>query len=196
MDLHSLFSDATFTWVVLPLLIFLARVIDVTIGTIRIIYVAKGMKILAGICGFFEVLIWLIAITQIMQNLSNCLMYIAYAGGFAMGNYVGIALENKIAMGHLVVNVITQRDATKLINHLRDEEFGVTSVAARGTKGKVRIIFTIIKRRDLEEVVWIIKQYNPNAFYSVGDIKAVKEGFFPMHQKREMASIRSVKKIK
>ncbi|HER42916.1 MAG TPA: hypothetical protein ENO08_00460, partial [Candidatus Eisenbacteria bacterium] len=78
-----------FKWVVLPLLIILARVIDVTIGTIRIVFVSRGHKVIAPILGFFEVLIWLLAIGQIMRNLSNFMCYIAYGTGFALGTYMG-----------------------------------------------------------------------------------------------------------
>jgi uncharacterized protein YebE (UPF0316 family) len=96
----------------------------------RIIYVSKGMKAIAALCGFFEVLIWLGAITQIMQSLNNYAMYIAYAGGFAAGNYVGILIESRLAVGIVAIRIITMNDATKLIENLRDRHFGVTTIAA------------------------------------------------------------------
>ena len=98
-ELKSLFDGDTFTYVILPLLIFLARIADVSIGTIRIVMVAKGQKMIAPILGFFEVLIWLLAISKIMQNLDNWVCYVAYGAGFATGNYIGMIIEEKLAMG-------------------------------------------------------------------------------------------------
>ena len=176
MDLQSLTSSEMFKWAILPALIFCTRVIDVSIGTIRIIYVARGLRLLATICGFFEVLIWLVAITQIMQHLSNFVMYITYAGGFAVGNYIGIYIENRLAMGYVAVRIITQKDATKLVEHLSEKDYGVTSLAAKGVYGKVRLVFSIVRRKDLQEVIQVIKQFNPKAFYSVEDVKMVSNG--------------------
>ncbi|MGE5606610.1 MAG: DUF2179 domain-containing protein [Bacteroidota bacterium] len=168
------------TWVVLPGLIFLARICDVTIGTIRIIFVSKGRKLWASFFGFFEVLIWLVAIGQIMQNLNNVFCYIAYAAGFASGNYIGITIEEKLAMGVLIVRIFTTNEGTKLIDSLRASGFGVTSVDAQGGSGRVKIVYTVIKRKCLTEVVEIIKEFNPKAFYSVEELRSVNAGVFPV----------------
>lgn len=117
-------------YLLLPLFIFLARIFDVSLGTLRIIFVTKGMRIIAPLVGFFEVLIWLLAISRIMQDLDNWVSYIAYAGGFATGNFVGMYLEERLAIGHEMIRVITRKDATSLIEKLRDMGYGVTSVKA------------------------------------------------------------------
>jgi uncharacterized protein YebE (UPF0316 family) len=168
-----------FTWVVLPLLIFLARICDVTIGTIRIICVSRGQKFFASLLGFFEVLIWLTAIGQIMKNLNNVACYIAYGSGFAMGNFIGITLEEKLAMGILMVRIITPEKGTDLINHLKESGYGVTSIDAKGAIGPVNLIYTVIKRSALEDVIQQIDRFNPKAFYSVEDIRSVNQGVFP-----------------
>jgi uncharacterized protein YebE (UPF0316 family) len=173
LDFHTFINSDVFKWVILPLLIFLGRIVDVSIGTIRIIYVARGLKLLASIFGFFEVLIWLVAITQIMQQLSNFVIYLAYAAGFATGNYLGIFIESKLAMGYVAVRAIAQKEATGIVNHLREKDFSVTSIEASGISGKVRVVIAIIRRKDLDEVISIIKEDNPNAFYSVEDVKSV-----------------------
>ena len=175
----SLFDSPVFTWVVIPLLITLARVVDVTLGTIRIIYISRGMKFLAPIFGFFEILIWLIAIGQIMQNLSNPVYYLAYALGFATGNLVGIFVEERLAVGRVILRIITQRDATELVNYLRSSGYGVTTVEAEGSTGPVELIFTVIDREKVEAVVCSVQTYNPRAFYSIEDVRLVKEGIFP-----------------
>lgn len=166
----------------LPLLIFLSRILDQSIGTMRLIFASKGFRNIAPVLGFFEVIIWLLAVTQVMQHLYNPLNYIAYGGGFAMGNYIGILLEEKISIGNVLIRIIPKKDTSKLIQHLRDEGFGVTVVDAEGGMGKVKIVFSIIKRKSASRVVSIINQYNPNAFYTIEEIKAVKEGFFGLQQ--------------
>jgi uncharacterized protein YebE (UPF0316 family) len=194
MDFQALIHSELFAWVILPILIFLSRIVDVSIGTMRIIYVSRGMKQLATIFGFFEVLIWLIAITQVMQNLTNFVMYLTYAAGFAVGNYIGIFIENKFAVGYVIVRVITQKDANELVTHLRGKGYGVTTVDADGLTGQVTLVFTVVKRKDLHEVVSAIKQFNPSAFYSVEDVKTVSNGVGT--NKRIFGNSLSVKKIK
>ncbi|MEJ2081852.1 MAG: DUF5698 domain-containing protein [Acidobacteriota bacterium] len=124
-------SDGTWA-LVFPLLIFLARVCDVTLGTLRMVFVARGEKGTAAFLGFFEVLIWLSVISYILQNLTAVSNYLAYAAGFATGNYLGLKIEEKMALGLLGVTVITNRDARELIEHLTREKYGITSVSAMG----------------------------------------------------------------
>ncbi len=168
-----------FGYVILPLLIFIARIVDVSIGTVRIMLIARGRKIITPILGFFEVLIWLLAVRQIMQNLTNVYCYIAFAGGFAMGNYVGMYIEEKLALGAQVIRIITKEDIGDLRKAFKEAGFGLTVVDAHGSMGKVNILFTIVQRCSLKMVVEIIKKFNPKAFYSVEDIKSVSEGIFP-----------------
>jgi len=176
----SFFDSHIFTYMLLPLLIFMARICDVTIGTVRIIFVTRGRKFLAPLIGFFEILIWLLAIGKVMQNLNNIFCYIAYAGGFAAGNFIGIYIEEKMAMGTLVVHIVTGKDASELIENLRTRGYGITSMPAEGSTGRVHVIYTVIKRGDLKDVVATIKKFNPKAFYSVEDVRFVKEGIFPL----------------
>ena len=179
----DIFNSVHSVWLI-PLLIFLSRVIDVTIGTLRIIFVSKGMKYIAPLLGFFEVFIWLIAIGQIMQNLTNWVNYIAYSAGFATGNFIGILIENKLAMGLVSLRIITESDAVPLIKNLSEENFGLTRVGARGVAGKVRIIISIVKRKNIDRVIEIIKKHNPNAFVTIEDVRSVQGGIFPVHENR------------
>ncbi len=174
-----------FSFVVLPLLIFLARITDVTLGTMRIIFVSRGLRLVAACAGFVEILIWLFALGQIMSNLTNIANYFAYAGGFAAGTFIGITIESRIALGYLIVRIITQREATELEQHLRDEDFIVTSVDAQGGRGPVKVLFTVVKRKLLPEVVETIKTYNPKAFYTVEDLRLVSSpGILPIERKK------------
>ena len=164
-----------FAYVIIPLLIFFARVLDVSLDTIRIVFISKGNRILAPILGFFEVLIWLVAITRIMQNLDNIIYYFAYAGGFATGNYIGLIIEEKLAMGVQLFRIITQKEASTLILRLREKGYSVTSVEAEGNSGLVHIIFSVVKRSESLKVIDIITHFNPNAFYSIEDVRKVNK---------------------
>ena len=186
MDFSSLFDTGTpiFSWVVLPVLIFLARISDQTIGTLRLIFLSKGQKLLAPFLGFFEVIIWLIAVSQIMKHLDNVLAYIAYGGGFAMGNYIGMVIEEKLSIGTVLIRIIPRKDTSSLIAYLRENNYGVTSVKAEGSRGEVDIVFTIIKRKNIDHVVQIINQYNPNAFYTIEDVRAINEGILSPQRRK------------
>lgn len=179
MDLIQLYHSDLFKWLVLPILIFFARIVDVTVGTIRILFVSRGHKLWAPVLGFFEVIIWLLAIGQIMQNLTNWVCYIAYGGGFAMGNLIGITLEEKLAYGKLVIRIITGKDADVLIQRLRRKGFGVTGINAHGAQGNVRVIYLVIERSDLEKVMDTVQRHHPKAFYTVEDTRMVQQGIFP-----------------
>jgi uncharacterized protein YebE (UPF0316 family) len=164
-----------YVWIVLPTLIFFARVCDVSLGTTRIIFISKGIKYLAPLVGFFEILIWLLAISQIMQNISNIYYYFFYAGGFALGNLVGILIDEKLSIGTVSVRIITRKDAKELVGALRKKGFNATTVDAEGPKGIVKIIFIVLNRQNIRNVIKIAKKYNPNAFYSVEDIRYASE---------------------
>ncbi|MBC8473625.1 MAG: DUF2179 domain-containing protein [Candidatus Omnitrophica bacterium] len=161
--------------ILIPVLIFLARVTDVTIGTMRIISVSRGTRVLAAIFGFFEILIWLLAISQIMHNLNNIVNYIAYAAGFAVGNFVGISIEKRLFAGKLMIRVAVKKDAVALIASLASHGYGVTSLDAQGVTGPVKIIFTVVDRKAVDNVLRIIREYNPNAFYTIEDIRFAAE---------------------
>ncbi len=194
MSEAGFFQSETFSLIILPVLIFLARILDVSVGTLRIIFVSKGMKYLAALLGFFESLVWILAISQVMQNLSSWITYVAFALGFAAGNFVGIFIEERIAIGNLIIRVITRRDATELVRYLRESGYGVTSVDARGETGEVKLIFTVCKRRNLEKIIGIIKRFNPRAFYTIEDVRFVQEAFLPPLQKRRLFPMMSLRK--
>ncbi len=162
----------------IPVMIFFARIMDVTLGTMRIILVSKGQRSIAPFVGFFEILVWLVAIGQVVQNLDRPLNYFAYAGGYAAGTWLGLALDEKLALGLLAVRIITRKDAQELIENLKESQFGVTSVAARGLTGRVRLIFTVVRRRELKQVMAVIRAHNPQAFVSVSDVRVATEGYF------------------
>jgi len=174
-----LLSDSWFfTWVLLPALIFIARILDQSIGTLRLIFISKGMKRIAPFLGFFEVIIWLLAVGQIMQHLDNWLCYVAYGAGFAMGNFIGITLEEKLSIGTSIIRVILSSESPELIGALKLHNFGLTILDAEGAKGRVKILFSIIRRKEIPLFLNTLHEYHPTAFYTIEDVKEAKEGVF------------------
>jgi len=166
-------SPDIFHWIVLPALIFLARLTDVSINTVRVMLMSSGNKKIAPILGFFESFIWLLAIGQIMQNLDSLLSYIAYAGGFATGIWVGIRIEERLAIGRVIVRIVTAKPAADLVEELRKRNFGLTNIEGEGAYGKVNLIFTIVERKKIKQVIELIENYNPNAFYTIENVRYV-----------------------
>lgn len=179
MDFLSTLPPNLTQYLIIPLMIMIARICDVTIGTFRIILVSRGERLYASLTGFIEVLIWIVVVSQIMTNMGGWINYIAYALGFAMGNYIGITLENRLAMGMVVMRIITNKPADELIEHLKMEYHGVTSIAARGVSGEVRLVLAVVKRKDIPFFLKIVKNYNPKAFVSVEDVRHLSETHLP-----------------
>jgi uncharacterized protein YebE (UPF0316 family) len=180
MDYFSFISPNVMQYLVIPVLIMLARICDVSIGTIRIICVARGRKLLASVCGFFEVLIWIMVIGRILQDMGGAWAnYLGYAAGFAIGNYVGISIENKLAMGMVALRVITDRPVDELIGHLKLDYHGVTSMAASGFNGEVHLVLAVIKRKDIDYFLNIVNRHNPQAYISIEDVRHLSSTYLP-----------------
>ena len=172
-----LFNAWTFEYIVLPLLICVARITDVSLGTVRIIFVSKGIKVSAALLGFFEVIIWLLAIGQVMQNLTNWVNYIAYGAGFGLGNYVGIKMEERISIGYVIVRIITRKTANELIAYLKESGHRYTIIDAISDEGPVNVVFMPIKRREVKNMIRKVREYNPRAAYTVEDLRSVSGQF-------------------
>ncbi len=173
--LEILQNEQFITLFIIPLLILIARIVDVTLGTIRLIFISKGEKLLSAVIGFFEVLIWLLAITRIMDNLSNIYAYLAYALGFSLGTYIGIILEQKILIGKVIVRVITHKDSKDLIEELRRKRYTFTCIGVDGPDGEVKSLHVICHKKDVGKVINYVTEYDENAFYSVEDVRIVTE---------------------
>jgi len=193
LSLIELIENPLFALVILPILIFLARVADVALGTLRIVFISQGKRKLAPIMGFFEIFIWLLAVGQIFSNLTNLLYYFAYAGGFAMGNYVGLIVENKLSLGLLSLHLIVRDNPDKLIKTLKEKGYGLTTLTAEGIKGNVKLVVMIIKRKNQLGVLEIIRNISPNTFVSIEYVQSVKGGKFPLPLKTRWYLLRRKK---
>jgi uncharacterized protein YebE (UPF0316 family) len=178
-----------FTWVYLPLIVFGTRVLDVTLGTMRIIFLSRGRKLLAPLLGFVEVLIWITVVSQIVGGAQNIVAYVAYAAGFAVGNYVGMVIEDRMAIGTLVIRIILSKEGKVLIENLREAGFGVTHVDGHGASGPVTLVYTVVMRRELERVVKIIHTTTPKTFFTVEELRSFQQGIFPSHQRSPLENL-------
>jgi uncharacterized protein YebE (UPF0316 family) len=167
----------THQWL-LPVVIFFGRICDVTLGTLRIIFVSKGERKKAPVVGFFEVFIWVVIISQIFSHANSLVAYLAYAGGYAAGNFIGILVENKIAFGYVLFRVYTKNDGHQLAHLLNRNDFGSTYIKGEGAISEVDIIETVINRKSQKKVVEIIDKFDSNAFYLIEDIRSKQKGIF------------------
>ena len=170
------FLDST-PWLI-PLIIFFGRICDVTLGTLRIIFVSKGERYKAPIVGFFEIFIWVVVISQVFSHANDIITYIAYAAGYATGNYVGILVENKIAFGFQLIRVYTKRSGEELIKLLNKKGYGSTFTRGCGAVSEVDIVETVISRKSYSEAIQIITGFDSNAFYLIEDIRTKQKGIF------------------
>lgn len=176
-------SENVFSFIILPLMIFLARICDVSINTIRIIYMLGGRRATATMLGFIEAFIWLLVIRQVFQHLDNWLCYVAYPAGFAAGVLVGMMIEERIAYGKVIVRIITRKEIEELLNYLNKNEFRFTRVMAEGPEGSENLVFTVLDREHLDGLLDKLKEILPTAFYTIEKVKAAGEsGTLPVER--------------
>lgn len=168
-----------YQYIILPLIVFFARICDVSLGTLRIVFVSKGKKNIAPVLGFFEVFIWIIVISQLLKNIDSLVGYLAYAGGYAAGNYIGMYIEERIALGTQLLKVFSAKDIAPLQKNMNDAGFGTTVIDGDGSSGKVKILYTVLDRKSFEEVRKILVAFDPLIFYVIEDVRLVKSGIFP-----------------
>lgn len=160
------------------LLIFCLRICDVSLGTIRVIVSIQGRRYLAAGIGFVEVSIFIFAIGKAMSGIDNLINVFAYSGGFAAGTMLGILLEGKIALGHRVVRIIVHKREAELTQMLRDHGFAVTRLMGEGKKGPVAVLFSVIRRRDINSYMKIVNEIAPNAFVTLEETRETRHGYF------------------
>jgi len=168
-----------YQYIVLPLIIFFARICDVSLGTMRIVFVSKGKKNIAPILGFFELFIWIVVLNEVFKSADGFVCYLAYAGGYAAGNFIGLNIEERLAIGSQLIKVFSTKDVAPLQKCLNEAGFGVTVVEGDGSTGKVKILYTVINRKTFDHVEKILKEFDPLIFYVIEDVRLVKSGIFP-----------------
>ena len=167
-----------YSWVILPLIIFFARICDVTLGTIRIISVSRGLRKLAPILGFFEVLIWVVVIGQLVQNLKSPTAYFGYAAGFACGNYIGMFIEQKLAIGIYMVRIFLLETKTDLACSLARERLRRHDFPWEGKTGPVQMLYITVQRKQMDDLMSIVHAEVPDAFITVEEARTAEKGYF------------------
>jgi uncharacterized protein YebE (UPF0316 family) len=158
--------------------IFFLRVCDMSLDTIRIMFVVRGEKKLAWVLGFFQSLIFVVAITSVLTNLGNILNIIGYAAGFATGNVVGMVIEEKLAFGHIRLTIMSPLRGAKISSLLRENGFGVSELSARGRDGVVAVLHCNVLRKDVSTAETIILEADPDAIVTAEDIRPLVRGFW------------------
>lgn len=163
------------------LFIFVARVIDMSLDVVRILMLMRGRRLLAALIGFAEVSVFVIALNEVLKGgLNDPGKIVAYAGGFAAGNYVGSLIEERLALGYSTIQIFPPKDLVdQLICNMRHEGFGVTSVIGQGRDGDRTILFVWIKRKNLKKAITIINDICPKVFYNISDARSISGGVFP-----------------
>ncbi|MFH0975059.1 MAG: DUF5698 domain-containing protein [Spirochaetota bacterium] len=159
------------------LYIFFARIVDVSIGTIRIILISQGHRRITPVLAFVEILIWLTAIGKALNNLSGIFSYLSYAGGFAAGNYIGMLIESRLSIGFQSIRIITSEKVTALPMMLKDEGFDISIVNGKGTKGEIQIIYTVVRKKNVKKIMEMTNALEPNAYITIENVHSHRRGF-------------------
>lgn len=172
--------EFAFSWSALlgGLLIFGLRVCDMSLDTLRMLFVMRGRKGLAWVLGFFQSLIFIIAISSVLTNLGNIYNVIGYAAGFATGNVVGMKIEERLALGHSLLTIISSTRGAVIAESLRKSGYAVTEIPARGKDGTVTVLHCSALRKDISSIDTIVLEADPNAFVTVEDMRPVRRGFW------------------
>ena len=158
--------------------IFALRVCDMTLDTLRVLMVMRGKKSIAWILGFFQSAIFILAISSVLAHLGNPLNVIGYAAGFATGIVVGMWLEERLAIGHVSVTIVSSRRGSAIAEHLRSQGYAVTEIPARGRDGTVALLSCSVLRRNVDAVRNVVNEVDPEAFITAEDVRPVRRGFW------------------
>jgi len=162
----------------LPILIFFIRVTDMSLDTLRVLFVVRGRRPQAWVVGFVQSALWVVAVASVLNHLDNLLNVLAYAAGFATGNVVGMRIEERLAIGHSHLRVISRQRGQAVAGAVRSAGYAVTELSGRGKDGTVSILTTSVRRRDIDPVRSEVLQADPDAFVTLSDVRPLHRGFW------------------
>lgn len=163
--------------ILLAITIFLLRILNSAVGTIRLVVMARGQRLIVTVLSFFEALIFAYVAANVITDLSNVLNLVAYCSGFAIGVYVGMALESRFVTSYIKVNIITPSNGHDIATVLRENGYGVTELHGEGGAGKVIMITSVVHRVDAPKVTRLVYAINPNAFVTMEEARRVEHGW-------------------
>ena len=180
------------SYILLPTLIFLARVADVTVATVKLMFVVNNARRMAAILGFFEAFITIVALSRIMQDASNMVAFFMYAAGFATGTFAGMWIEEKMAYGSVLVRIISKNIPHALLDYLTENQYRYSMVDANDQSGNTQILFTVCKRSRLGSLLSSLESIAPQALYTIEGVKQVSHELLPTQQKKPAISLESL----
>jgi uncharacterized protein YebE (UPF0316 family) len=160
-----------------PLIIFGLRIIDVSMSTVRILLAVRGHRYIVPFIGFFEVMIWVVAVGNAIRFLDSPLHLLGYAGGFATGSVVGLLFEERLAIGYATIRIVSRHAGVELSDALRSLGFGVTEFAGQGRDGPVEVAYTVCQRRDIQRVISEVERWDRQAFITVEEPRDIRWGW-------------------
>lgn len=170
-----------------PLVIFGLRIVDVSLSTIRILLAVRGHKMVVPLIGFFEVLIWVTAVGNAIKFLDSPLHLLGYAAGFATGSIVGLLIEERLAIGNASIRIVSRHAGVETAEALRALGFGVTEFGAQGRDGRVEVMYTVCRRRDVERVIEEVERWDPQAFVTVEEPREIRWGWMNRRTREPVA---------
>jgi uncharacterized protein YebE (UPF0316 family) len=159
------------------LFIFILRITDVSMGTLRVIMVMRGMRRWAALLGFVEVTIWVIAISQVIGHLDTVWNVVGYSGGFATGTLVGMWLESKLALGYLDIHIVSMTKGQEIAQKIRQAGYGATQVRAEGQSGPVHLIDVVAPRKQVPDILQLVNKIDAQSFVTVDEARQVVRGY-------------------
>jgi uncharacterized protein YebE (UPF0316 family) len=183
MGLEALFSGPYG-----PFVIFGLRIVDVSMSTIRILLAVRGHKMVVPLIGFFEVLIWVTAVGNAIKFLDSPLHLLGYAGGYATGSIVGLLIEEQLAIGYATIRVVSTHAGVEMADGLRTIGFGVTEFGAMGRDGRVEVLYTVCKRRDVARVITEIERWDAQAFITVEEPREIHWGWMQAGRREKLGT--------
>jgi uncharacterized protein YebE (UPF0316 family) len=170
--------EAVFASPLGALLIFVLRIVDVSCDTMRVLFAVRGKRVVAGVLGFFQALIWIFAVATAIKYLDSWPHILGYAGGYATGTMVGISIEQMVAYGLTTMRITSLHGGVEIAEALRERGYGVTELAGFGREGRVEIVNSVVQRAHIDEVMEIVDRYDPKAFVTAEEPKILRGGSF------------------
>lgn len=159
-------------------IIFGLRLIDMSLDTLRVLFVMRGRRGISWVVGFFQALVFVAAITSVLQDVGNPLNMFGYAAGFATGNVLGMLIEERLALGHTHIRLVSSRRGSAIAERLREEGYAVTEIPARGKDGMVSMLNCSVLRKHTTRVGELARAVDETVFITTEDVRPVQRGFW------------------
>lgn len=163
--------------VLLAVTIFLLRVLNYAVGTVRLVAIARDRRMVAATLAFLEALIFAVVIANVVNDLENFVNLMSYCLGASVGSYVGMMLDARLITSYMSVNVVSTTQGHTIATRLRESGHGVTETIGRGQGGEVTLINSVVNKKDVPSVLEVVHAVDPKAFVTMGEAAAIEQGW-------------------